>query len=197
MIERDAVSDVREPAAEHGRQHAPFELPARERRVAALRMERLGIHRPLELGVEEHEIRLRARLHGHLRQAEHAPRRLGPQLERARQAQVAGLHQVRERERERGLEADDAERRVGERPRLLVGRVRRVVGGEAVDGAVGDRGDARRAVAFGAERRVHLGVRVVVADRLVREHPVVRTRLPRHPEAATLCVAEGFERRAC
>ena len=48
------------------------------------------------------------------------------------------MHQRVEADRHRRLEADDAERRAVELDVLLVGVVRRVVGGDDVDAAVGD-----------------------------------------------------------
>jgi len=60
---------------------------------------------------------------------------------------VSGLHQEGERQRQGSLEAHDPERGAVEGLILLVRRVRRVVGSEAVDGAVRDGLEHRLAVA--------------------------------------------------
>ena len=67
----------------------------------------------------------------------------------------------------RGLEADDPERRAVELDHLLVGVMRRVIGGDDVDAAVGDALEHRVAIGRLAQRRVHLEVGVV-ADRVRR-----------------------------
>ncbi len=55
------------------------------------------------------------------------------------------MHEPIERERHARLVADDAERRLVELDVLLVGVVRRVIGGQRVDAAVDDaRGSSRR-----------------------------------------------------
>ena len=78
---------------------------------------------------------------------------------------------------ERRLEPDDPERRVVERGLLGVVGVGRVVGGDAVDHALLERlpqgGDVRRL----AQRRVHLGVRVVGLAGVIGEREVVRRHL--------------------
>jgi hypothetical protein len=95
----------------------------------------------------------------------------------------------RQHERERRLETDDAERRRlmlvrgGHRKVLLLRRVRRVVGCDHLERAVGERAANGRDVGFGAERRVHLGERTVRRDRLVVEHEVMRRRLGRDARA--------------
>ena len=98
-----------------------------------------------------------------------------------------------ERQRHRRLEADDAERRPVELHRLLVGVMRRVVGGDGVDAAVGEPLQHRVAVGRGAQRRVHLEVRVV-AQVLVGQDEVVRGDLARHRYAALLARAHRAQR---
>ena len=83
------------------------------------------------------------------------------QLDQPRQPDDAAVHQPIERNRNRRLEADDAERRAIELDVLLVGVMRRVIGGDDVDAAVGDALQHGVAVAGLAQRRVHLGVGVV------------------------------------
>jgi hypothetical protein len=74
---------------------------------------------------------------------------------------------------------------------LVVHRVRRVVGRDAVDGAVAQPFDHRQPVGLCAQRRVHLGRGVVlgVPHGLVREQQVVRRGLGRHPHPARLAAA--------
>ena len=79
------------------------------------------------------------------------------------EADHAGVHQPIEAERHRGLEADDAERRAVELERLLVGVMRRVVGGDDVDRSVAQALDHRQPIGLLAQRRIHLEVRVVAA----------------------------------
>ena len=86
---------------------------------------------------------------------------------------------------EGGLEPGHAHRRLLERDLLLVARVRRVVGGDALDRAVAQALDQRLAVVLGAQRRVHLeAVRVEAAHLLVGEAEVVRGRLAADPHPA-------------
>ena len=70
----------------------------------------------------------------------------------------------------------------------------RVVGRDAVDGAVGERLDHRLDVALGAEGRGHLGVRVVGLHRVVRQQQVMRRDLGRHAHAARLGVPQHAHR---
>ena len=100
-----------------------------------------------------------------------------PEVEHARQ------HQPGVERGEGGLEAGHAHRRQLERLLLLLARVRGVVGGHAVDRAGAQRLDQRLAVGLGAQRRVHLEVRVERADRLVGEQQVVRRGLAGHLRA--------------
>ena len=76
--------------------------------------------------------------------------------------------------RERRLQARDAERRVLERHVLLVTRMRRVIRGDRADRTVAERVEERDPVVLGAERRVHLEVRIERAHGVVRQAEVVR-----------------------
>ena len=96
--------------------------------------------------------------------------------------------------RERGLEPGDAERRLLEGHLLLVPRVRRVIGGDAVEGAVAQALEEREAVGFGAERRVHLRVRVERANGLVGEAEVVWRHLGGDRDTARLGGADRGDR---
>ncbi len=113
--------------------------------------------------------------------------RAGPdrqQLDQPRQSDDARVHEPIEAERKRRLETDDAERRAVELERLLVGMMRRVVGGDDVDRPVAEALDHRRTIGLFAQRRIHLEVRVVAAavrERLVGQHEVMRRDLGRSP----------------
>src|SRR2546428_13865652 len=65
----------------------------------------------------------------------------------------AGLDEAVETQRSRGLECGDAERRVVELDALLVVVMRRVIGGDDVDAAVGEAGEHRIAIRGLAQRR--------------------------------------------
>ena len=88
-----------------------------------------------------------------------------------------GSDEIRVERRERGLEPDHPEGRRLERHVLLLARVRGMVGGDRRDRAVAQRLEQRLAVGLGAERRVHLHVRVERAHRLVGEAEMVRRHL--------------------
>ena len=105
-------------------------------------------------------------------------------------------HEPGDVHRERRLEPDDAVRRVGELALLLVVVVRRVIGRDEIDRAVRHRLLQRRDVVRGAQRRVHLRVRVVALDRVFRERDVMRTDLRRHVDAALLPPANQLDRSA-
>ena len=80
---------------------------------------------------------------------------------------------------------------------LLVVVVRRVVGRDDVDAAVGEAGEHRVAIGRLAQRRVHLDVGVVGDRRrqhLVGQHEMMRRHLAGHARAARLAVAHGVER---
>ena len=89
----------------------------------------------------------------------HEPRRAATQqVDAVRQVEVPGSYEAVEAERDRGLEPDDAEGSDVEGHALLVGVVRRVVGGDRVDAAVGEAGEQGLAVGFATQGRVHLEV---------------------------------------
>ena len=79
---------------------------------------------------------------------------------------------------------------------LLVGVVRRVIGGDGVDAAVDDAADHLVAIGGLAQRRVHLDVGVVALERLVGEDEVVRRHLAGHGDAARLAGAHRAQRAA-
>ena len=102
------------------------------------------------------------------------------QLDGADERDAPGVHQPVEDNRHGRLEPDDAERRAVELHHLLVGVVRRVIGRDHVDGAVGNPLEHRVAICRVAQRRVHLQVRVVLhraVERLVGQREVVRRHL--------------------
>ena len=115
------------------------------------------------------------------------------------QRDLPGVQQAVADNRHRRLEPDDAEGRAVELEHLLVRVVRRVVGGDHVDAAVGDAREHRVAVRGFAQRRVHLEVGVVLrrpVERLVGEREMVRRDLARDVHAALLAGAHGAQRLA-
>ena len=121
------------------------------------------------------------------RAVRHAVRDAGP-------VEQAGVHHRELHHAQRGLQAGHAVR--GGRPLGLLGldRVRRVVGGHAVDGAVGQPPAQRVHVGPGAQRRVDLEHGVVAAGEVVGEQQVVRGHLGGHPPALGLGPADDLHR---
>src|SRR3546814_1095619 len=70
-----------------------------------------------------------------------------------------------QRQRQQGLQADDARLGDGEGQALRLDVVRAVIAGDGVDGAVGDARQDGLAVVLAAQRRRDLGEGAVVADR--------------------------------
>src|SRR5690606_23394492 len=94
---------------------------------------------------------------------------------------------------QRGLQADHAHGGGGPLAVLVLVRVRGVVGGDDVDGAVGQRLAQGEHVPLGAQRRVDLVDRVVGAHQLVGEEQVVRGDLGGDPDAAGLGPADDLD----
>src|SRR3989442_1143610 len=99
------------------------------------------------------------------------------------QREQAALHQLRMRHAERGFEAHDPERRIVEGGLFFVVRVGRVIGGDAVDHALLERAAEGGDVGGLAERRVHLGMRIVLLPPLNPGRPLIRGHFRPHPEA--------------
>ena len=95
------------------------------------------------------------------------------QGQRPGQVEEAGADQLGERQGQGRLEAEHPGRRLVEGPLLLLGRVGGVVGGDGVDGAVGQALLDGLHVAVGPQRRVDLEQRVVAAAQRVGEGEVV------------------------
>ena len=106
----------------------------------------------------------------------------------------AGQDQLGVERRERGLQPGRAHRRLLERHLLLVARVRRVVGGDALDHAAAQRRRSAPAVGLGAQRRVHLEAAVERADGLVGQRQVVRRRLAADARPGRVACAERLHR---
>jgi len=118
----------------------------------------------------------------------------GHPLDHRRERDLPGHDQLGEQGSERGLEARRSHRRLLERDFLLVPGVRRVIGGDAVDHAAGQRLDKRPAVRLGAQRRVHLEAAVERAHDVVGEREMVRADLAADPRAGGLRLREGVNR---
>ena len=108
----------------------------------------------------------------------------------ASDADASGVDEAIEHQRHGGLEPGDAERRAIELDHLLVGVVRRVVGRDHVDAAVGDALEHGVAIRGLAQRRVHLEVGVVLdraVERLVGEREMMRRHLAGHAARRAPC----------
>ena len=90
-------------------------------------------------------------------QAEQAVRAMAGQVDQPLQGQPT-LGDMGQHDRKQRLHARHPRGRGGIGPGLLLTRVRRVVGAQHVDDAVGEAMPERRAVLGAADRRVHLGV---------------------------------------
>ena len=94
----------------------------------------------------------------------------------------------------RAFQSDDAVGRLKEAEFLLCQRVRRMVGGQQIHGAVGDGRDGGFAVRFGAQWRIHLGERAVLEQRLVAQRQIVRRGLAGNRQSFGLGPANRLER---
>ncbi len=103
-----------------------------------------------------------------------------------RQREVPGLHQLGEGDRQRRLQSEHARGRFLEGALLRLRRVGGVVGGDGVDGAVGESRTNGLDVGLGAQGRVHLEHRVEALATRVGEREVVRRALGRHRQPARL-----------
>ncbi len=108
--------------------------------------------------------------------------------------QQAGVDHGGVHDPQRGLQPGHPER--GHLPLgfLVLHRVRRMVGGDAVDGPVGEPGAQRLDVGCSAQRRVHLVDRVIAGRKLVGQQQVMRGDLGRHPPALGLGPADDLYR---
>ena len=95
---------------------------------------------------------------------------------------------------ERRLEAGDPERRRLERHLLLVRGVRRVIGGDRLDRPVPHSLQQRQPILLGAQRGVHLHVRVERAHRVVGQDEMVRSRLAARRDPRLPCAAQCLDR---
>ena len=120
-------------------------------------------------------------------------RRRGERVDEARQRQHLVAHEL-EQNRQAQLEADHSRRSRRELAVLLELGVRRVIGRDAIDRAVGERRAERIDVFTFAQRRVHFARGVVAEDRIVREHEVMRRDLGRRADAARFGLAEEAHR---
>ena len=120
-----------------------------------------AVERERPLGIDHRDVGDRADGERAAGQAERARRAAGERRDRALVVERAHADEV-EHDRQRGLEAEHAGRRALELDVLLDGRVRRVVGRDRVDRAVGERLEQRLLIGGRAQRRHHLGARVVV-----------------------------------
>ena len=69
-----------------------------------------------------------------------------------------------------------------------------MVGGDGIDRAVGERDQNRLAIGRRAQRRIHLEIRVVLADVLVDQREVMRRDFAGHARLGALAAAYGLQR---
>jgi hypothetical protein len=161
-------------AAEEGRAHRAPAARALRTACAAAGGHLRGVDGPRGAGVDDAEVRRLAdgqRAAWPLRR----PMRAGVSDMRVASArQVSARPHGRRDDRDGGLQAGHAGQGGAPLGLLVLQGVRRVVGGDAVDRAVGEPGAQRLDVGCGAQRRVDLEDRVVGAREVVGEQQVVR-----------------------
>ena len=136
----------------------------------------LGARLPLGRGIEQHQVRLVSRGEAGKLESERGRPGAHP-VDEDGQLEHPGQDQVGVQDAERRLQPGHPHRRLLERHLLLVHRMGRVVGGDAVDHAGAQTLDQRLAIVLGAKRRVHLEAGIEAPDRLVDQRQVVRGRL--------------------
>ena len=197
-----------------GQRHAGH-LPPAERGVARLGMESFRFHGPGTVGVQDHQVHRFGVLHGAqvqralggagaggVEQAGHVGGRMSHQMHRRGGHQLdepllgddAAVHQHLVADAVGAFQADDAVGRGLQPGVLLLHRMRGVIGGDQVHGAVGDGRVHGLAVDGRAQRRVHLGQRAVLQDRLVGQRDVMRRSLAGDRQALGLGLADRLER---
>src|SRR5258708_8257996 len=102
------------------------------------------------------------------------------------------MNELRKGGREGGFEAEDAERRAVECYILERWLMRGVIGGDGIDGAVGQASEKGFAVRVRGERRIHFEAGIVL-DILVDEREVVGGDFAGYAETALLGPADLFE----
>ena len=93
------------------------------------------------------------------------------------------------------LQPGDAIGRALELLLLLMGRMGSVIGSDAIDGAVEQPFQHGAAVGFGAQGRIHLGIGVVLADRVLGQHEMMRRHLAGDVQAIAPGAANRVQRR--
>ena len=95
-------------------------------------------------------------------------------------------HKIRDAQGKRGLQPDDTAGRLGERLGLLLGGMRRVVGGDDVDCTVLQALDDGVTVRLRSQRRVHLRHRALLQHGVLGQREMMRRCLGRHVRAHLL-----------
>lgn len=153
-------------------------MPAFERTVSRFGFERRDVERPVFVEIENRHVRRAAffELAGDTEflEAEAPYRSTCPRFDKACERQLSRHDKLREQDGNVGFEADDAVRRVDELARFFFAGVRRVIGGEAVDGTIEQAFETGFDVGLFAQRRIHLEIRVEVATTFVGEQQMVR-----------------------
>ena len=184
------------PAAEERRDHPTGQLHAGVRRVAAQARRLGGVDHPAHGRVVEHHVGRLADLERPAVVGDPADPggRVGHPVGDPGPVEQPGVDHRLLDDRERGLEPEHPERRRGPLAVLVLVRVGCVVGGDHVDGAVGQPLAERLDVGAGAQRRVDLVDRVVGRGEVVGEQQVVGAGLGGDVPALALGVADDVDR---
>src|SRR5713101_864601 len=145
---------VDDSAGDDGGYWAAFEGAAVEGGIAGLAGGFRGAEGPRAIERKNCEVGGLAGSDGAL-EAEDARGADGEELNDTQERDAASVHELFEGERQRGLEAGNAERRAVELDVFQRGFMGRVIGGNGLDRAVGKTGDERFAVFARGERRIH------------------------------------------
>src|ERR1700693_6232556 len=179
---RDSARSVNNLPAHNRRHYFSWKLPAIKRSVVRQRPRLGGLKRPALLGIEDSYV---GEVAAHQRSAaaeiEYARWPSGKEFDDPRQRNILLAVKLGDGQRQRGFQSRDAKRGGLELDLLFVGRMRGVVGGNGVHGAVGQGDQNSLAVRGRAQRRVHLEIRVVLAHVLVEQSEVVRRHFAGHP----------------
>ena len=106
----------------------------------------------------------------------------------------AAVHQHLVAHAVRAFKADDAIGRFKESEFLLFQCMRRMIGGQQVNRAVRDGRDGGLAIRFRAQRRVHLGQRAVLEQRLIAQCQIMRRGFASDRQSFSLGLTNSFKR---
>src|SRR5690349_1731782 len=147
-----------------GLEHAPLHGPAVERRVLGFGTKAVDFNTAGSVEVEQHQVGWDSLGEPTGGEPEDFCRALTQRTQSLEQRQMAVVHEL-EREWQQSLQADDAGLGGGEGQALRILRMRRVIAGDGIDGAVLEARHHCAPVALAPEWRRELGGSAVLADR--------------------------------